>query len=86
MHGGGSIEAQVEQISKIANSLNVRLTPSRLNEIVENLFGNVKGPHTPSTFREGKLGSWQQYFNEEHKKVFKEVFGDLQLSLGYSLD
>jgi hypothetical protein len=40
-------------------------------------------PHKSRTFRSGKTGGWKQYFTEEHKKLFKEVAGDLLVQLGY---
>jgi hypothetical protein len=40
-------------------------------------------PHRSPTFREGKVGGWKEHFTEEHKRVFKEVAGDLLVSLGY---
>jgi hypothetical protein len=40
-------------------------------------------PKKSRTFRSGKTGGWRQYFTEEHKKLFKEVAGDLLVGLGY---
>lgn len=40
-------------------------------------------PRKSATFRSGKAGSWRQYFTEEHKRLFKEVAGDLLIRLGY---
>ncbi len=40
-------------------------------------------PKKSRTFRSGKTGSWQQFFSEEHKKLFKDVAGDLVVKLGY---
>ncbi|WP_199620706.1 sulfotransferase domain-containing protein [Paenibacillus alkalitolerans] len=34
----------------------------------------------------GMSGQWKQYFNEEHKYVFKELAGDLLIYLGYEDD
>lgn len=35
------------------------------------------------TFRSGKSGEWKKYFTEEHKRIFKDVAGDLLVRLGY---
>lgn len=43
-------------------------------------------PATSPTFREGKTGEWTKYFTDEHKRVFKEVAGDLLIRLGYEED
>jgi len=40
-------------------------------------------PKKSHTFRSGKTGGWIQHFTDEHKKLFKEVAGDLLVRLGY---
>lgn len=40
-------------------------------------------PERSPTFRSGKTGEWRKYFKPEHKKLFKEVAGDLLVQLGY---
>ena len=40
-------------------------------------------PRKSHTFRSGKTGGWQEHFTEEHKKLFKDVTGDLLVRLGY---
>ncbi len=40
-------------------------------------------PEKSPTFREGKTGKWRDYFNEEHKQLFKDITGDLLIKLGY---
>jgi hypothetical protein len=40
-------------------------------------------PKKSHTFRLGKTGGWKQHFTDEHKKLFKEVAGDLLVRLGY---
>ena len=40
-------------------------------------------PKKSHTFRSGKTGGWTQHFTEDHKKLFKEVSGDLLVRLGY---
>ncbi len=40
-------------------------------------------PSKSHTFRSGKTGGWKQYFTDEHKKLFKNVAGDLLINLGY---
>ena len=43
-------------------------------------------PKKSHTFRSGKTGGWREFFTEEHKKLFKEVAGDLVVRLGYEQD
>lgn len=40
-------------------------------------------PRKSHTFRSGKTGGWKEYFTEEHKRLFKDVAGDLLVRLGY---
>ena len=40
-------------------------------------------PKKSHTFRSGKTGGWREHFSNEHKKLFKDVAGDLLVRLGY---
>jgi hypothetical protein len=40
-------------------------------------------PRKSHTFRSGKTGGWREFFTSEHKKLFKDVAGDLVVRLGY---
>jgi hypothetical protein len=40
-------------------------------------------PRKSHTFRSGKTGGWREHFTEEHRKLFKDVTGDLLVQLGY---
>jgi hypothetical protein len=42
-------------------------------------------PGKSHTFRSGKTGGWREHFTEEHKRLFKEVAGDLLVRLGYEM-
>jgi hypothetical protein len=44
---------------------------------------NAIQPKKSHTFRSGKTGGWREHFSEEHKKLFKDVAGDLLVRLGY---
>ena len=55
-------------------------TPRQL--ILDSLESSINPKRSP-TFRSGKTGEWRTYFTDEHKKIFKEVAGDLLLKLGY---
>jgi len=52
---------------------------------IENLEGGVDPKRSP-TFRLGRVGSWRNSFTDEHKRLFKEVAGDLLVQLGYEDD
>jgi sulfotransferase 6B1 len=53
--------------------------------ILESLESSINPKRSP-TFRSGKTGEWKKYFTKEHKKLFKDVAGDLLLRLGYEHD
>lgn len=55
-------------------------SPRRL--ILDSLESSINPTRSP-TFRSGKTAEWKQHFTEEHKKIFKNVAGDLLVKLGY---
>jgi len=75
--GGGTLEAQLETMKKIAVHLGISLTEDQLLEKANSLFGGTW------TFRKGQIGSWKKHFTEEHKAAFKEVAGQMLIDLGY---
>lgn len=40
-------------------------------------------PRRSHTFRSGKTGGWKEYFTDGHKRLFRNVAGDLLIQLGY---
>ena len=50
--------------------------------ILDSLESSINPKKSP-TFRSGKTGEWKKYFTDEHKKVFKDIAGDLLVKLGY---
>jgi len=50
--------------------------------ILDSLESSINPAKSP-TFRSGKTGEWKKYFTEEHRKIFKDVAGDLLVRLGY---
>jgi len=73
--------------------------PATLNRIIDHLLARVPiqaprqvildslessiNPQRSPTFRSGKTGEWKKHFTDEHKRIFKEVAGDLLVRLGY---
>ena len=56
--------------------------PTPRDKVVSVLAEAIQ-PGKSHTFRSGKTGGWRQHFTEEHKKLFKDVAGDLLVRLGY---
>lgn len=50
--------------------------------ILDSLESSINPSRSP-TFRSGKTGEWKKHFTTEHKKIFKDVAGDLLVKLGY---
>lgn len=47
------------------------------------ILGDAIQPKKSHTFRSGKTGGWREHFTDEHKRLFKDVAGDLLVRLGY---
>lgn len=54
-------------------------------QVLEALESSINPSRSP-TFRSGKTGEWKKYFTDEHKKLFKNVAGELLIRLGYEKD
>ena len=52
---------------------------------VEKIMRAIRPSRSP-TFRKGAVGEWADHFSSEHKRLFKEIAGDLLISLGYEKD
>ncbi len=56
--------------------------PGDRREQVSALARSIQ-PGRSRTFRSGKSGGWKEHFTEEHKRLFRNVAGDLLIQLGY---
>lgn len=86
VHFEDLIHARAEILTKIMDHFLERVplpTPRQL--ILDSLEASINPTKSP-TFRSGKTGEWKKYFNEEHKKIFKDAAGDLLIRLGYEKD
>lgn len=91
--GGGSEELQRDEIRRIADYLNLSISESLVSEIASSLYGNEIDPfseekfaHFQSTFKQGKVNNWKNFFKEEHKEAFKLRLGKTLVALGYEQD
>jgi len=78
--GGGSSQAQLQNILNIATHTGISVTQEQASLIANGLFGG-----TP-TFHKGQIGTWKKEFTEEHKDLFKKHAGQLLIDLGYEED
>jgi sulfotransferase 6B1 len=56
--------------------------PATRQLILDSLETSINPKKSP-TFRSGKTGEWKKHFTGEHKKIFKDVAGDLLVKLRY---
>jgi hypothetical protein len=72
-----ALSAMLDEVEKIGYRIPT-LREKALSVLVEAIQ-----PDKSRTFRSGKTGGWREYFTDDHKKLFKEVTGDLLIRLGY---
>jgi len=79
---GGSFteKEQLVELRKIANALHLNVSDEQLLEAFEASYG--KGV----IFSKGKAGTWKDHFTDGHKELFKHMFGDTLIELGYEKD
>lgn len=75
--GGGSLEAQLQELKNIAQHLGIKLTDKQIRDVAQNVFGSSQ------TFHKGIIGQWKQHFDESVKNLFKQYAGQLLIDLEY---
>ena len=73
-------------LTRIMDHLLTRAPLPASRELILNSLETSINPKKSPTFRSGKTGEWKKYFTNEHKKIFKEVAGNLLVKLGYEKD
>jgi hypothetical protein len=76
-HRDATLNAMLDEVEKTGYQI-----PTPRSQTLTILVEAIQ-PKKSHTFRSGKTGSWREHFTEEHKKLFKDVAGDLLLRLGY---
>lgn len=76
-HRDATLNAMLDEVEKTGYQI-----PTRRSQALPILVEAIQ-PRKSRTFRLGKTGSWREHFTEEHKKLFKDVAGDLLVRLGY---
>jgi hypothetical protein len=86
IHFEDLVHDRATTLSRIIDHLEDKapLRPSR-KTIQDSLESSINPQRSP-TFRSGRTGEWQKHFTEQHKKIFKNVAGDLLVRLGYEKD
>lgn len=79
--GGGTSDAQLTELTRIADYIGWKTNKDELIEIAGKIY------YTKSkTFRKGGQGGWKNYFTEYHKSRFKILLGNELVKLGYERD
>jgi len=72
-----TLNAMLDEVEKTGYKI-----PTPREKAIEILVEAIQ-PKKSHTFRAGKTGGWKTYFTDEHKKLFKDIAGDLIVRLGY---
>jgi hypothetical protein len=76
-HRDATLHSMLDEVEKTGYKI-----PTPREQALEILVEAIQ-PKKSHTFRSGKTGSWKQHFTDEHKRLFKDVAGDLLVRLGY---
>lgn len=72
-----TLDAMLDEVEKTGYKI-----PTPRERVLEILVEAIQ-PKKSHTFRSGKTGGWREHFTDGHKRLFKEVAGDLLVRLGY---
>ncbi|NWF63077.1 MAG: sulfotransferase domain-containing protein [Chloroflexi bacterium] len=86
IHFEDLIHDRAATLTSIMDHLLSRVTLRASRQLILSSLEASIHPTKSPTFRSGKTGEWKKHFTEEHKKIFKEVAGDLLIKLGYEKD
>lgn len=86
IHFEDLIHARAATLTRIMERLLVRAPLPATRQLILNSLETSINPTKSPTFRSGKTGEWKKHFTDEHKKIFKNVAGDLLVKLGYEKD
>ncbi len=70
-------------LTRIMDHLLARAPLQTSRQLILNSLESSINPKKSPTFRSGKTGEWRKHFTDQHKKIFKDVAGDLLVRLGY---
>jgi sulfotransferase 6B1 len=79
-HRDATLEAMLDEVESIGYKI-----PTPREKALSILVEMIQ-PRKSHTFRSGKTGDWREHFTDEHKKLFKDMTGDLLVRLGYEKD
>lgn len=76
-HRDAALDSMLDQVKRTGYPI-----PTPRPRCLEVLTTAIQ-PKKSRTYRSGKTGGWREHFTDEHKKLFKDMAGDLLVRLGY---
>jgi hypothetical protein len=86
VHFEDLIHDRAAVLNRITDHLLARVLLQAPRQLILDSLESSINPARSPTFRSGKTGEWKKYFSDEHKKIFKNVAGNLLVKLGYETD
>jgi hypothetical protein len=86
IHFEDLIHDRASALTRIMDHFQARAPLQAPREVILESLDSSIDPSRSPTFRSGKTGEWKKHFTDEHKRIFKDVAGDLLIRLGYEKD
>jgi hypothetical protein len=83
IHFEDLIQDRVQALTRIMDHFLARVPLQASRQLILDSLESAINPTRSPTFRSGKTGEWKKYFTDEHKKIFKDIAGDLLIKLGF---
>jgi hypothetical protein len=83
IHFEDLIQDRVQTLNRIIDHFLARVPLQTSRQLILDSLESSINPTKSPTFRSGKTGEWKKHFTDEHKRIFKDVAGDLLVKLGY---
>jgi hypothetical protein len=83
IHFEDLIHDRSRTLTRIMDHFLARVPLQTPRQVILDSLESAINPRRSPTFRSGKTGEWKKYFTDEHKRIFKDVAGDLLIRLGY---
>jgi sulfotransferase 6B1 len=83
IHFEDLINDRAAALTRIMDHFLARVPLLTTRELILEALESAINPTKSPTFRSGRTGEWTKHFTDEHKKIFKNVAGDLLIELGY---
>jgi hypothetical protein len=83
IHFEDLVNDRTAALGRVADHFLGRVPLSASREVILASLEAAINPDRSPTFRSGKTGEWTRVFTPEHKRIFKDIAGDLLIQLGY---